>query len=812
MMLRFALRRLAERPGFAIVAIGTLALGIGANAAIFSLVHAVVLRPLPYATPEALVRVLGFDADDNEVGNLAPGDYLDFAQETRAFASMGAHGYVGSFTVAGSAGDAERVGGVNVTHGFFPTLGVSPALGRAITPEDDQPDATAVVLLSGGFWRRRFGASPAIIGSQILLNARPATVIGVLPASYEHVEVNPDRSADLFTPYGFNPAAANRGGHFIRAVGRLAPGATIDTARAELDTIAARLEQQFPTSNHGQGVRLLPLHEATVGSSRQSLMLLSAAVGLVLLIACANLANLLLAAGASRQREFAVRTALGASRARLVAQLLSESFVISLLGAVAGLCIGWWATSAFGAFGAAAIPRAADAGMDTGVLAFVAAIAAGSAVMFGLIPALQLSHDALHDTLKEGGRQHSAQVRRGARQAFIAVQVALAVVLLVGATLLVRSVWALQQVPTGFSPASVVAMDVSLPVATYAEGEQIPFYERLQARLDRLPGVVATGAVNILPLSGNYDSRGVQIEDHPKPEGQGEAPQARSVTPGYFKAMGVPLVRGRLFEPRDVEGGPRVVVISESMARRYWPGEDPVGRRITFNSGIPREQQQTVGGPGSREVVGVVGDVRHLGLDEAEVPMFYTPHAQQPSYHTMTLVVRTAGAAEGLPAAARAELREMDPSVPLYQARSLEQVLSRAVAEPRLRAGLIGLFAVLACLLASLGVYGVVSYLVAQRTHEIGVRLSLGASARDVIRLVVGEGIRPVGIGLVCGAAAAWALGRTLESLLFGVTSTDPVSYFVALSLLLAAALAATLAPVRRALRIDPVVALNPQP
>ena len=359
----------------------------------------------------------------------------------------------------------------------------------------------------------------------------------------------------------------------------------------------------------------------------------------MLLIACANLANLLLAAGASRQREFAVRTALGASRARLVAQLLTESFVVSALGALAGVGIGWWATSAFGVVGAEAMPRAADAGMDAGVLAFVAAVAAGSALVFGLIPALQLSQEALHDTLKEGGRQPTGLVRRGARQAFIAVQVSLAVILLVGATLLVRSMWALQQVPTGFSSASVVAMDVSLPVATYAEGEQIPFYERLQARIDTLPGVIATGAVNILPLSGSYDSRGVQIEDHPRPDGQGEAPQARSVTPGYFKAMGIPLVRGRLFEPRDVEGAPRVVLISEAMARRYWPGEDPVGRRITFNSGIPRERQQTVGGPGSREVVGIVGDVRHLGLDEDHVPMFYTPHAQQPSYHTMTLVV-----------------------------------------------------------------------------------------------------------------------------------------------------------------------------
>jgi putative ABC transport system permease protein len=809
--IRFAVRRLCHRPGFALVAVGTLALGIGANAAIFSLVQAVLLRPLPYPSPEALVRVLGFDADENEEGNLAPADFLDFERETMAFERMGAHGYVGSFTVAGSAGDAERVGGVNVTEGFFPTLGVQPALGRMFTADDDRPDAAMVVLLSDGFWRRRFGANPAIVGSQVLVNARPAAVVGVLPASYRHVEVNPDRAADVFVPYGFNRAAPNRGGHFIRAVGRLKAGARIEQARAELDAIAARLEQQFPTSNHGMGVRLRPLHDAVVGDSRQSLLLLSAGVGLVLLIACANLANLLLASGATRQREFAVRTAMGASRVRLVGQLLTESAVLSALGAIGGLAVGWWATQAFGVLAEATIPRAPDAGIDGGVLAFVAVVAAASALLFGMVPALQLSKETLHDALKEGGRLPGGLLRRGARQAFIAVQVALAVVLLVGAALLIRSLWQLQRVPAGFTATQVMAMDVSLPVATYAEGEQIPFYERLHDRVRALPGVMEVGAVNILPLSANYDSRGIQIEDRPRPDGQGESPQARSVTPGYFRAMGIPLVRGRLFEARDVEGAPRVVVISESMARRYWPGEDPIGKRITFNSGIPREEQRVVGGPGSREVVGVVGDVRHLGLDEGEVPMFYTPHAQQPSYHTMTMVVRTAGAAEGLPAAARGELRAMDSAVPLYQARTLDQVLSRAVAAPRLRAGLIGLFAALACLLASLGVYGVVSYLVSQRTHEIGVRMSLGANAADVMRLVVGEGLRPVVAGLAAGTIGAWALGRAMESLLFGVSSRDPLSYALAVALLLLAAIAATLVPARRAVRIDPVTALNVQ-
>jgi putative ABC transport system permease protein len=383
------------------------------------------------------------------------------------------------------------------------------------------------------------------------------------------------------------------------------------------------------------------------------------------------------------------------------------------------------------------------------------------------------------------------------------------VVLLVGAALLARSLWALERVPAGFTPAQVLAMDVSLPVATYAEGEQIPFYERLEQRMAAVPGVTAVGATNILPLSGNYDSRGIQIEDHPKPEGQGEAPQARSVTPGYFAAMGVPLVRGRLFDAHDVEGAARVVIISEAMARRYWPGEDPLGRRITFNSGIPAAEQRPVGGPGSREVIGIVGDVRHLELDERDVPTFYTPHAQQPSYHTMTLVARGALPATELVGATRAALREMDASVPLYQVRTLEQVLSRAVATPRLRAALIGLFAALASLLASLGVYGVISYLVTQRTHEFGIRMSLGATSRDVAGLVIADGCRPVGAGLLLGAFGAWALGRSLESFLFGVSAVDPLSYAAAVALLVAAAAAAMLVPARRAARVTPVIALT---
>jgi putative ABC transport system permease protein len=807
--LRFAFRGLALRPGFTFVAVLTLALGIGATTAIFSVVRAVLLRPLEYPGADRLVKVYGFDKAENAPGNLSPADFLDFDRDNKVFSRMGANGFVGLYTITGGRGEAERVGGVNVTAGFFPTLGVQPALGRLFAAEDDRPGRPDTAILSDGFWRRRYGADPDIVGRTITLNATPVTVVGVLPASYRHLEINPERPAEVFTLFQFDPAQANRGGHFIRGLGRLKDDVSLEQARAELDAIAARLEQQYPADNTDQGVVVRPLLDSMVSESRPALLLLSAAVGFVLLVACANVANLLLARGTGRLRELALRAAIGADRGQLVRQMLTESVALSLVGAAGGLLLAYWATRTLTVLASAGVPRADQISIDLPVLLFTLGAALLTSVAFGLMPAVHLSRQDLHESLKEGGRQQGPAIGRRARELLIVAEVALSIVLLIGAGLLVRSLWRLQQVNPGFAAENVLAMEVSLPTARYEEGEQMPFYQRLEERVRSITGVAEVGAINILPLSNNYDSRGIQVEDHPMPEGQGFGPQARSITPRYFRAMQIPMIRGREFDEHDIESAQRVVIISRTMAEKYWPGQDALGKRITFNSGIPRDQQQTVGGPGSRVVVGIVGDVKHLGLDEADVPMFYTPHTQQPSYHTMRVVVRTHIDAAGLTRQVREALSQMDRDVPLSQVATLTGALDARVAAPRMRATLLAIFAGLAMVLAAVGVYGVVAYIVGQRTREIGVRRALGAGAADVLTMLLREALRPVGLGILLGAVGALALTRALSAMLFGVSSVDVPTYLVACGLLALAALAATLVPARRALSVDPINAVR---
>jgi putative ABC transport system permease protein len=798
--LRYAFRSFLKRPGFTAIAVITLSLGIGATTAIFSVVQAVLLRPLEFRGADRLVKVIGFDKSDGTTGNLSPADFLDFQRDAKSFSRMGANGWVGLATISDGRGEAERVGSVQVTEGYFATLQVQPALGRGLTADDDRPDAARVVLLSDGFWRRRFGGDPAIVGRTIMLNAMPATVIGVLPPTYRHIEINPERPADVFSAFRWDAETqANRGGHFIRAIARLHDGATVEQGRAELVAIAARLEQQYPKDNTSNSVMVDPILESIVGDSRPLMRLLSAAVIVVLLVACANVANLLLARGTSRLREFALRAAIGADRRRLVRQMLTESAALSLLGAAGGLAIAWAASRGLTVLAAAGIARADQAQIDPSMLVFAVAASLATGLIFGLLPAMHLSRADLNDALKEGGRQNRAALGRGSRELLIVAEVALSIVLLVGAGLLIRSLWQLQQVNPGFTADNVLTMEVSLPLARYPEGDQMPFYQRLEDRIRTLPGVSQVGAINILPLSNNYNSEGMQIEDHPMPEGQGPAPQVRSATPGYFRAMGIPLLRGRLFDTRDVEGAQQVVIISESMARKYWPSTDVdavIGKRVIHRK-LPRT------------VIGIVGDVKHLALDEAEVPMMYQPHTQQVSYHTMRLVIRTSVDAASLTAQVREELNRIDREVPLSQIATLESSLDRTVAEPRMRALLLGFFAGLAMVLAAIGVYGVVAYLVGLRTQEIGVRRALGASAAAVLSMLMRDAMRPVMIGLAIGVAGALALTRLLSAMLFEVSATDATTYVAACGILAASALVASIVPARKALSVDPINAVR---
>ena len=807
---RFAVRSLARKPGFTAVALVILAVGIGGNTAIFSVVRSVVIRPLPFEDPDGLVQVRGRDLETGELGNLSPADFMDFEREATSVVRMGANGWIGPATIVGADGSAERVGEVQVTEGFFPTLGVRPALGRLFTPEDDLPGSDPVAILSEGLWRGSFGADPDIVGRTVVLDAVPTTVIGVLPPSYRHIEERTDRSAQIFTTHRFDRADPNRGGHYIRAVARMAPGRSVEAVRSELGSIATRLESRYPESNTDQGVAVTPLHDAVVGAAPSTLWMLLGATGLVLLVVCANLANLLLASGAGRQRELALRSAVGAGRGRLVRQLVTESVVLGLAGGALGILIALGASGPLSRLSAYGIPRTGDIRVDGFVLGFAVVLTLVTSVGFGLAPALLVAPKKLSRHLGgDGARGRGGSARRGSRELLISAEVAVSVILVVGAALLVESLWRLEQEPVGFETARAMAMEVSPPGAPYQDGSRVPFYRALEERVRAIPGVAAVGSVNIFPLTANYDGRSVQIEDAPEPEGQAPSAQARSVTLSYFEAMEIPLVRGRLFDSRDAEDAPLTVIVSQSFVDRHWPGEDPIGRRITFNGGIPDEAAVPVGGAGSREVVGVVGDVKHLEVGAGAVPTFYTPHSQPPSYNAMTLVVRAESEPSDIVPMIRRELAELDPSVPLSQVRSLDDVVSGSVAGTRLQATLFALFAATGLLLAAIGVYGVIGYLVRRRTHEIGVRIALGARSTQVVGMFILEGMRPIGLGMLAGVLGAMALSGVLRSALYQISPLDPSAYLLAAAVLAAAGLVATVVPARRAVTAGSAAALR---
>ncbi|HXG65436.1 MAG TPA: ABC transporter permease [Blastocatellia bacterium] len=798
---RYAIRILFRRPGFTVVAIIALALGIGANSAIFSVVNAVLLRPLRYKNPGQLVwiRETNFAAGI-ESEPASPPNYTDWRSQNESFTDMAA--FANTAAILTDAGEPERIPGSAVTSNFFDVLGVNALLGRTFMPHEDQAGNQRVAVLSYGLWARRFGADPNIIGATVMFNGNPYTIIGVMPQDFQHPVPGARNPAQLWLPLVFDMSQEHRRGDYLGVIARRKPEVSLEQARAEMQAIAARLEQQYPATNTGWSVSVTPLHEHFVGDVRPALLVLLGAVCFLLLIACANVANLLLARAAARQKEIAIRAALGAGRWRVVRQLLTESVILALMGGAGGLVLAMWGIEALQALSPETIPRLNELSLDGRVVGFTLAVSLLTGIVFGLAPALQVSSPRLNETLKEGGRG-SAEGARGnrIRSLLAATEIALALVLLVGAGLMIRSFLRLQDVNPGFRTERVLTTQLLLPRSKYKEGPQVAaFSTQLLERVGSLPGVEAAGLIDILALSGGGNFLGFSVEGRPLPPA-GQNPDAETFVIGgdYFRTMGIPLMKGRLFTRQDNLDAPGAVIISETMARRFWPDEDPMGKRIT--TGNPQT------GPWFT-VVGIVGDVRHQELSAEPYPQMYFPYTQRPR-NSFTLVARTSSDPLAMVAAIRSQVQEMDPNQPLYNVRTMEQVLADSIGRPRFNTLLIAIFAVVALILATVGIYGVISYSVTQRTHEIGIRMALGARATDILAMVFKQGLKLALAGVAVGLAGAFALTQLMSSLLFGVTAADPITY-VAISLLLTGvALAASYLPARRATKVDPMVALR---
>jgi putative ABC transport system permease protein len=794
--LRYGARMLLKNPGFTAIAVITLALGIGANASIFSVVNTVLLRPLPFKEPERLIMIRETKIPQFPEFSVSPGNFLDWKRRNTVFERLVAMN-TPSFNLIGT-GDPEQLSGMRVTEGFLVMLGAKPELGRDFLPEEDQPGRNNVVILSHGLWQRRFGGDPKIINQTITLSGRIYTVIGVMPATFSFG----GRETALWTPMGFTQDdAQNHGGHYLSAIGQLKPGATLEQARSEMSAIAGQLAQEYPGPNAGWNVKLMPLQEFIVRSVETALLVLLGAVAFVLLIACANVANLLLARAAGREKEIAIRTALGAGRARIVRQLLTESALLALAGGVAGLLLAKWGTDLLLKLAPQNLPRMSDVSLDGRALAFTAAVTLLTGLIFGLVPALQASKPNLTESIKDAGGRGSTEGgrRQFIRGSLVVLEMASALLLLVGAGLLIKSFWRLQRVDPGFNPNNALTASVSLPSRKYPEeNQQSAFFQQLLEKVRGLPGVQAAGASNVVPLGGDY-VLGFVIEGRPPlPPGAGQSTNYYAVSADYFKAMGIPLLRGRVFTEQDTRNSTRVAVISESMAKRVFTNEDPIGKRIHVTNG------PTV----FREIVGIVGDVKHYGLDQDTTLQTYEPYTQQP-FSFMTLVVRAAGDPTNLTSAIRNQVLSIDKEQPVSGVRTLEQRVSTSIAQQRFSMLLLGVFAAVAMVLAAVGIYGVLSYAAAQRTHEIGIRMALGARAGNVLKMVIGQGMKLALAGVALGSGAALALTQLMKRLLFGVTAADPMTYVViALSLTLVALFACWI-PARRAAKVDPMVALR---
>lgn len=806
----YALRGMRRDPGFVIVAILTLALGTGVNTAIFSIVHAVMLQPLPYADPDRLVTVMN-RWDGSPRAGLSDPEYLDYSERSQSLdiAAMSP----GSVTITGGAGEPQRVGSADVSVNTFDVLGRGPALGRGFTA-DEARGATAAVILSDGIWRERFGGAPTIVGQTINVQGRPRTVVGVLPPDFVlPIDIVSSTPAAVVLPLVLDPAAPRnqRGGHYLVGIGRPKPGVATASAAAEMDGIVAQLARQYP-DQHNQGnfgVTLNSLREELVGDSRPVLWMLAVAVGLVLLLACANVANLMMARGEARRRELAVRAALGASRFRMTRQLLTEALVLSVVATTLGVVIARWALAIVIATGPRALPRLTDVSLHPIVLAFAGAIAVLTTLLFGVLPAWQLSRTPAGETLKDAGRGTSS-ARTRIRRSLVVAQVGAAVVLLVGAGLLSKSFMRVLSVPGGFDPENVLTARIAAPAARYPELPEVSgFFTRVTDALRAIPGVTDVGASSGLPLAVSSGDWSFDIEGRPRVNGR--RPGAADwyvVTPGYFEALRIRLISGRTPLPSDTSGSPPVIFINETAARGIFPGEDPVGKRVMLARSRGYEQPW-------RTIAGVVADVRHRGLDRPARPEMFIPHTQFLHFspgqqaRSMSVALRSERPPEQLVSAVREQLRRIDPEIPVADARPMTEVLSLSVADRKLNLVLVGAFAMLAIALAMVGVYGVIAYDVLQRTREIGIRVALGATRRSVLEMMLRQGLMLVLAGAAIGLALAAAITGSLSQLLFEVGPRDAAVFASVAAVLLLVGAGATLIPAWRATRVDPLTALR---
>jgi predicted permease len=810
---RYGLRMLARNPGFTAVAVLALALGIGANTAIFSVINGVLLRPLPYHDPDRLMR-LSESSPGFQTMSVACPNFVDWKDQSRSFASLAAFRWE-DYDVTGG-GQPEHLSGKMVSADFFRVLGINPVLGRNFDARTDRLGAAPVALIDGGLWSRRFGSSPAVLGRQLTLNGGSYTIAGVVPAAFQF-----EGKADVYTllEQWDDPLARSREMHpGMYVVGRLKPGVTQASAQSEMSAIAARLAEAHPKSNSKHGINVAPLAGVIVGNVRPTLLVLLGAVGFVLLIACANVANLLLARSAGRQKEIAVRAAIGAGRGRVVRQLLTESVVLALAGGAAGLAIARWGTQAVLAAVPGGLPRMENIGLDGWVLAFTLGVSLLTGIVFGLAPALQVSVSELHETLKEGSRGSSAGHRRF-RNLLVVSEVAAALVLLAGAGLMLRTIQSLGAVNPGFDARNVLTFSVGMSPANTSSSDRI--LQSLQETVDRIqsvPGVKSAAVSSLLPLTGRDSEIPFYVNGQPRPTSQGDMSWALlyATGPGYLEAMGIPLLRGRYIGPQDMRRGSHVAVIDDLMARTFFPHEDPLGKSIVI-----ADLSGALGPEASipMEIVGIVGHVSHWGLDTDSASRvrseLYLPLSQIPDQFmkgmaaSSSFVVRTGGDPLATLPAVRGAVLEAGNDQPVYGVRTMDEIISSSIADRRFSMLLLGIFAGLALLLAAVGIYGVISYTVAQRTREIGIRIALGAGRADVLKVVVAQGMFPVLAGLGIGLAASFGLTRLMAGMLYGVKAGDPATIIGVAVILAAVALIATLVPARRATRVAPVAALH---